>query len=554
MDNYQYANWLLQNGGDINASLQPQGDPALVPIQPQQTIQNPIDLYQQPLQADVVQQMGARLAGGRPPPGSDIPTIPSDFVNPLVRNTSIANLYNRPDPNTPPYVPNPAAQVPPTDMPQSAGAPPIQVPQIPAYTMHGVSTAPLQGVLGAHGDLAQEYANKAPGLYDQANKAQQDVAEFEQGQAEKKYGLMLAQQAASRQILDADQQEIVESQKYAKQQRELWQTKQEEFFNTHIDPQSFWKDEKGNTNWGKTIMGTLAMALGTFASALPAQMGGGGPNVAKQILDTAIEQNIDAQKANMAKAGRSVDMAQNAYKMALDQTGDDRSAYLMTYNLELKKMDEIIKNQAAESESPRIKANAEATLALNKANQNQNEVELNSRLASQRSAQKLQAAETSKAYAETTKMNASAQPAQEEYVPGLARLNPKVPQSPEQVKESNALYAAYQNARSSLLDAKKYRHENGADVRTLIPGVSGKLEGRQKAAAVNRAWLAYKNVGSTGQRIPTDAKDEATMGKVPYDLGLAGRGTESDIDNSIRELDRDFTMRAAIKNAKLDRR
>jgi hypothetical protein len=84
--------------------------------------------------------------------------------------------------------------------------------------------------------------------------------------------------------------------------------------NAKIDPNHFWED-KGTS--GK-LLGGLGMILSGIGSGLT-----GGPNLAHQVINNAIERDIDAQRANLSKN-------QNLLSYYQRQTNDDLSARQLT--------------------------------------------------------------------------------------------------------------------------------------------------------------------------------------------------------------------------------
>jgi len=80
-----------------------------------------------------------------------------------------------------------------------------------------------------------------------------------------------------------------------------------------IDPTRFYRHPDGTANLPKSIGAAIAIGLGALGSILPAQYGGtGGPNVALQIIDKAIDRDIQAQRDDIANKRAGVGLQMNA--------------------------------------------------------------------------------------------------------------------------------------------------------------------------------------------------------------------------------------------------
>jgi hypothetical protein len=88
-----------------------------------------------------------------------------------------------------------------------------------------------------------------------------------------------------------------------------------------IDPEAHWK-EKGSL---AKVMAGIAIGLGQFGAMMR-----GGPNSALQIIQSEIDRNIDAQKANVANAKHAYDVRSNLYLRNLNEFGDKERAALAT--------------------------------------------------------------------------------------------------------------------------------------------------------------------------------------------------------------------------------
>ncbi len=76
---------------------------------------------------------------------------------------------------------------------------------------------------------------------------------------------------------------------------------------------------------GAQIMSAIAVALGQYGASIT-----GGQNTAYQIVKDRINQNIEAQRDNIANAGKALDHEQGLYKQNLEEFGDKARASIAT--------------------------------------------------------------------------------------------------------------------------------------------------------------------------------------------------------------------------------
>tara|TARA_R100000808_G_scaffold5803_2_gene17524 strand:+ start:29131 stop:30837 length:1707 start_codon:yes stop_codon:yes gene_type:complete len=89
-------------------------------------------------------------------------------------------------------------------------------------------------------------------------------------------------------------------------------------------------------NTSSRVVAAIAAGLGEFGR----QLQGGGTNTALQIINSAIDRDIDAQKQAIRTAEVGVRMQENSYKRLLDLHGDDEKAEMLARHqaLEFAKM------------------------------------------------------------------------------------------------------------------------------------------------------------------------------------------------------------------------
>lgn len=92
---------------------------------------------------------------------------------------------------------------------------------------------------------------------------------------------------------------------------------------TKIDPQNYFSSAPA---WAK-VLSILSVGIGGFASGWS---GGRIPNTALAQLNAAIDRDIEAQKANLAKKRGEFGAAQGVYAQVRQKLGDDEQAYNFT--------------------------------------------------------------------------------------------------------------------------------------------------------------------------------------------------------------------------------
>jgi len=90
-----------------------------------------------------------------------------------------------------------------------------------------------------------------------------------------------------------------------------------DFASSKVDPDHIWK-EKGT---GAHVLSAIGIALGAIGQAI-----GGGPNTAMQIVQGAIDRDIQAQRDTISAKGQAIEQARGAYGMLRQQGLDDMSA------------------------------------------------------------------------------------------------------------------------------------------------------------------------------------------------------------------------------------
>jgi len=192
--------------------------------------------------------------------------------------------------------------------------------------------APAQPVTPADAFKAAQarYAGTPVGLAAEELGLQKEAALADLGTERAGMGYDIAaqerynQSAAKAEQVDAEQQARWErmrtefDQAQAKRLRDMEELKTE-IAATKIDPQNYWAKGSG---FGQALS-LLAVALGGFAEGYS---GGRLKNTALDQLNRNIDQDIEAQKANLATKRGALAESQNIYGLARQKFGDDQSA------------------------------------------------------------------------------------------------------------------------------------------------------------------------------------------------------------------------------------
>lgn len=124
-----------------------------------------------------------------------------------------------------------------------------------------------------------------------------------------------------------------------------------EFTAMKIEPNRMWQ----NMSTGNSLLAGLSMALGAIGAGAS-----GRENTALSVMDKAIDRDIDAQKANMEKAGQNVNMRRTLYQDLRQKFADDAIARAAMKEITFAKLAEEAAVRGANAQSGIIKANAEA--------------------------------------------------------------------------------------------------------------------------------------------------------------------------------------------------
>ncbi len=182
-----------------------------------------------------------------------------------------------------------------------------------------------QAVKGLKKMLASPYglqlqinANQHDLLQDKSRLAQQV------GEAERKANYVAGAYETAGAAAERDRQEAWQKRQAehrADMERRIGEIDQlnNEIANTKLDPGRWWK----NRGAGRSILALIGLGLGAFAEGYS---GGKLKNRAAEMIERAIDRDIDAQKSDMWNKRAALKGKQTLYGMARQRFGDDRQA------------------------------------------------------------------------------------------------------------------------------------------------------------------------------------------------------------------------------------
>ena len=265
-----------------------------------------------------------------------------------------------------PVVPPPSG-TPSEGAPQGATAPVINASAIPAQIPMLTTSEKQTKHESAGAKLRPEDVKKMQEAEDRYAKAEAAVVDAQTAQNNLEAGLKMAEAAR---LEDENAKEVARKDLQQKQiQDKLNQVQAaiDDFSNTTIDPGRLY----GNMSTGTRIASGIALALGAFGAAAS-----GGQNMAMQVIDKAIERDIDAQKANLDTKKSVITAKRGMYDDFMKMLGNEDAAKLAE-EIRLGKIAESrIKGILETSKNPIIQANAEKMLAERQASTAQKVAEL----------------------------------------------------------------------------------------------------------------------------------------------------------------------------------
>ena len=227
------------------------------------------------------------------------------------------------------------AKVPPQSLPPAPVSPTMIKDTTTTMTRKMVDPSILAG-------MEQSTANTL-GLLDAQGQAQAQL-EIEKGKAAAGRADLLKQLKEDQDIHVLDQQ--TQYAKYREQREKLLK----EYTDADIKPRGIFTD-----SLGQNILAGISIALG----ALGGSLSGSNQNVALNIINKSIERDIDAQKANLAKKEKNINMLALEYEAARQAGMDEMSAKKMATATALEQIAAYLDQTAANTNSALVSQNAQ---------------------------------------------------------------------------------------------------------------------------------------------------------------------------------------------------
>lgn len=213
---------------------------------------------------------------------------------------------------------------------------------------------------------------EAPGLkeaQERRNAARRRIAEIDKEleQAKgKRQQQLIAERSKNQAEIDQINQQSFETQaglrRLAKNEFELLQAQQEEILDAEIDPKNFWATK----STGEKVAAMIAVALGGLGQAFLAKAGRQpGRNAALDILNQAIDRDIDAQKANLGRGFKKLSLQKGDLAKWLQMGLSEQEAERMAKITGKQRVLGMLESKLAQETDPEKKLQAErAKLAI----------------------------------------------------------------------------------------------------------------------------------------------------------------------------------------------
>lgn len=239
-----------------------------------------------------------------------------------------------------PQAPAMPPQVQPTTQPMPAQPQPASGGMVPMQTQITGALPPSKKLLAEEAAEVQ----RAKQLID--SKAQLDISTNEKMTEQARADSLQARQAA-----DVEAAKQADAEAGAKD----WTAKIDNAVNeyaksAHINPNRYME----NMGTGGRVLAAIGQAFGAFGSAITHS-----PNYAQEMIQRAIDNDIQAQVHEAQLKGQAVNMKMNQYQMFRNQGLDDRAARLALYQLRVNQTKAKIEEIRLGSNSQQILATAE---------------------------------------------------------------------------------------------------------------------------------------------------------------------------------------------------
>ena len=147
-------------------------------------------------------------------------------------------------------------------------------------------------------------------------------SEYQAAQAKAKVDAYYANTRMEEEQKYAQERAAIEASKklYIQQSFEDLDKRSQAIASARVNPEQFWEDSGGGI---ARVFAAIAVGLGQIGAAKT-----GGQNAALQVINGAIDRNIDAQKANLSKMHTDYEMRRNLVAQNIAAFGDEESGLL----------------------------------------------------------------------------------------------------------------------------------------------------------------------------------------------------------------------------------
>lgn len=416
----------------------------------------------------------------------------------------------------------------------------LRVPETTQQVSASYSGIPGGGG-GRLGDLQTQYGEQAEKLQEAIEKGGKGLEEAleEQERAINKQRLAAQLQAAGeKQVIQERQQAFEELQaQQAQEEARRQEMIQEDMYRLQssiqdlkqakVDPTRWFKHEDGSKNYGKTILASVAVALGAIGEGFQ----GRGGNPVLSIIERAIDQDIAAQRENLANRRAGVGLEMNMLGQMRAQFGDERQAetaarlmMLQAYEMKLDEVAARTKDPAIEARYAQQKADLE-TKKAELVGQFERESAVNAMQATaqqygmetQRQQLGLQRAQLSMARQAAQARAAAGEPAPP---PGLVRADPEyVPteKDKEKAQKMRSAYGMVMRELDQLIDWRDYYGHEILDREAI----------KQGNTLLNRLKSKMRKLDETGARIDPGEIEMMGLPENINDLGYIKKQLET---------------------------
>lgn len=210
-------------------------------------------------------------------------------------------------------------------------------------------------------DRAAESKDAVADMRD-ASRLQEDAIEQQKNIAIKEgeaRGQILNQQLATQQKYDADVSAIqAQKQQVVNDGRAKIDQMKSDIRGASVDPNNWYKNRDGSTDYGRKVGAALAVAFGQLGASMT-----GGRNTALDIINSAMDKDIQAQADAIAGARHDIDTEESSLAQRRADFGDMETAKLAEKSRMLEHFATQVEQVTASTSNERANANAQQTLA-----------------------------------------------------------------------------------------------------------------------------------------------------------------------------------------------